>query len=130
MKKIIAMLLTLCLMAETGLSALAEEGTGTGTMMTGGWQITTDATVTDEVKALLDKAFDGIDGSAIEPIALLGTQLVAGTNYCILSRISPVVQDPVPYYVLIYIYADLSGGAQLLQIQELDPAAMMEDDNG
>ena len=128
MRKIMAFLLVLCICLGFG-TAVPAEGTETVTPMPGGWQVTTDETVTEETRTLLNKAFDGIDGEAIKPIAVLGTQVVAGTNTCILCRITPAVTDAVPYYVLIYIYEDLQGNVQLLQIQELDLGIVYEDDS-
>lgn len=65
-------------------------------------------------------------GAQHEPIALLGTQVVAGTNYCLLCRSTPVVPDAVSHYTLMYIYADLEGGAEILDMVDLDIAAMLD----
>ena len=135
MKKIMAVLLALILCL--GLSALAEEENtavepipaGPG-MLAGGWQATEDATVTEETKELLSKALGGIGEEAIVPVAVLGTQVVAGQNTCVLCRITPDAEFAVPYYALIYIYKDLQGNAQLLQIRELDLSLLFDDDNG
>ena len=135
MKKIIAVLLALMLCLT--LSALAEEENpeaveipaGPG-MLAGGWQATADATVSEETKELLSQAFGGIGGEAIVPVAVLGTQVVAGQNICVLCRITPDAEGALPYYALIYIYRDLEGGAQLLQIRELDLGLLYDDDNG
>ena len=123
MKKLTALSLALCLMLVLASAAPAEEAPEKTLM--GGWEATADSTVTDHEKELLNKAFDGLN-SAIEPLALLGTQVVAGTNYCILARVTPAFENPKPYYVLIYIYEDLQGGVQLLQIRDFDIAALYE----
>ena len=128
MKKLFAFLLVLCISLGFSMSVPAE-GTENMAPMLGGWQATSDETVTEETRALLNKAFDGIDGEAIKPIAVLGTQIVAGTNTCVLCRITPSVTEAVPYYVLIYIYEDLQGNVQLLQIQELELGVAYEDDS-
>ena len=135
MKKIIAVILALMLCLS--VSALAEEENteavvipeGPGMLM-GGWQATEDAAVTEETKELLKQAFGDIGGEPIVPVAVLGTQVVAGQNICILCRITPDAEDAVPYYALIYIYKDLEGNAQLLQIRELDLGLLYDDDNG
>lgn len=88
--------------------------------LVGGWTITKDITVSDEAKAAFDKALDGFTGVDYQPLALLGTQVVAGTNYCILCEAKVVYPDAVPYYALVYIYADLQGGAKILNIVSLD----------
>ena len=53
------------------------------------------------------------------PVALLSTQLVAGMNYCILCQITPVVPNPEPSWALVYIYADLQGNAEIMNVYEL-----------
>ena len=135
MKKIMAVLLALLLCLS--LSALAEEESAEPApvpaapgMLAGGWQATEDAAVSEETKALLLQAFGGIGEEAIVPVALLGTQVVAGRNFCVLCRISPDAEGAVPYYALIYIYQDLQGNAQLLQIRELDLGLLYDEDNG
>ena len=44
---------------------------------------------------------------------------VAGTNYCILCQITPVVPDATPAWALVYIYADLDGNAEITNVYEL-----------
>jgi len=93
----------------------------TAEMMAGGWEnVPCEAGILPEgAQAAFDKATEQLDGAIYTPVALLSTQVVAGTNYCILCQISPVVPDPVPAWVLVYIYADLQGGAEILNVYEL-----------
>lgn len=114
MKKLLALLLALTLCAMALLPALAEGG-----MLTGGWTATEDAAVTEDALSAFTKAMDGFVGSTVEPVALLGTQVVAGLNYCFLCRVTPVVPNAVSHYALVYVYAALDGSAQLLQIDDL-----------
>ena len=101
--------LTLCV-----LPACAE-------MTTGGWETAAceAGTLPEQAQAAFDKATETLDGATYTPVALLSTQIVAGTNYCILCQISPVVPDPVPVWALVYIYADLQGGAEITNVYEL-----------
>lgn len=89
-----------------------------GTLM-GGWAYDADSEITDEIKAKLEKALDGLTGATYEPIANLGVQVVAGLNRCLLCKITPVVPNPVSYYALVYIYEDLEGGASLKEVVDL-----------
>ena len=50
---------------------------------------------------------------------MLATQVVAGTNYCILCYEEHPAQDIPDSYVLMYVYADLQGGADILEICEI-----------
>ena len=113
MKKLIVVLLCAALCATLILPAMAEE------MVAGGWSATADSTVTEEVQTALTKAIEGMAGSQLEPIAVLGTQVVAGTNYCILCRSTPVVPDPIPSYVLVYLYDGVDGTAEILGITDV-----------
>ena len=60
-----------------------------------------------------------MDSAQYIPVALLATQPVAGINYCILCQIVPVVPDPEPGWALVYIYADLQGNAEIMNVYEL-----------
>ena len=86
----------------------------------GGWQVSEDPAITEEAQDAFNKALDGLVGAEYEPIALLATQVVAGTNYCFLCRITPVVPNPVPGYAFVYIYEDLQGNAKILDVQEIE----------
>ena len=110
---LIALVLTL-----TCVGAFAEP-------LLGGWTVCEDAAVTEDAKAALEKALENFVGSKVEPVALLGTQVVAGTNYCLLCRLTNVVPDAVPYYAIVFVYQAADGACELLSISELDPAAML-----
>ena len=124
MKKIVSLLMALVLVLTLCASASAE-------MMTGGWEmaearsaiLTEEAQfepmMTDEAAAAFSKAMENLDGAEYIPVALLATQVVAGTNYCILCQGKYVVPDAKPFWALVYIYADLEGNAQILNIYEL-----------
>ena len=114
MKRIIVCLLALLL----ACSVLP----GTAEMLSGGWQMIPHgaAELPEDAQAAFDRALEALDGAEYTPVALLGTQLVAGTNYCILCQITPVVPDAVPHWALVYIYADLQGGAEITNVYDLD----------
>ena len=90
--------------------------------ITGGWEIPVyePAALPEDAQSAFDAALDGLVGAEYAPVALMGTQLVAGTNYCILCQITPVVPDAVPGWALVYIYADLEGNAEITNIVDLD----------
>ncbi len=112
MKKMICVFAALIMALALCCSASAEH-------MMGGWNVCEDTAVTPEAQAALDKALEGFVGSKVEAVALLATQVVAGTNYCFLCRVSPVVPDPVPSYALVYVYAALDGSASILEFQNI-----------
>ena len=115
MKKIVSVLLVLALALAVSSAALAE-------IMVGGWEVAEHQPVLmmdEEMQAVFDKATGDMDGAVYGPVALLGTQVVAGINYCFLCQITPVVPDPKPVWALVYIYADLEGNAEITNIYEI-----------
>lgn len=121
MKKLFALMLTmlmvlaLCACGQSKAPAAEKEPA-----VVGGWTISEDAALTDEARAAFEKAMEGFTGVGYEPVALIGTQVVSGTNYCILCEARVIVPDAAPYYALVYVYADLKGGAEILNIAALD----------
>lgn len=111
MKKIISLFLILLLCAS---AAMAEQTVG-------GWQnIPHDAAeLPDDAQKAFDKALEGLTGAEYVPVAFLSTQVVAGMNYCILCQITPVVPEATPTWALVYIYADLNGNAEMMNVYDL-----------
>ena len=90
-------------------------------VMTGGWEnIPHEAgELPADAQAAFDKAVDSLVGAEYVPVALMSTQVVAGTNYCILCQITPVVPNATPTWALVYIHADLDGNAEITNVYEL-----------
>lgn len=79
----------------------------TDDVITGGWETAADPTITDEIEGYVSQAQE--DGVTYEPIALLATQVVAGMNYRVLCKATPVVPDPKSYYSILEINIDTAG---------------------
>ncbi len=86
----------------------------------GGWTLTEDAAITPEARDAFEKAMEGLVGVNYTPAALLGTQLVSGTNYCFLCEATVVYPDAKPYYAIVSVYQDLQGKAEILNITAMD----------
>ena len=86
----------------------------------GGWSIVDDTTPTDQAKAALAKALEKLVGANYEAVALLEIQVVAGTNYLLLCKITPVVPNANSHYGIVSVYADLQGGAEITQVASTD----------
>ena len=65
--------------------------------------------MTDAAKAALEKACETLTGAEYTPVALLATQIVAGTNYRIICQSTPAVPGAESSYVIVTVYADLQG---------------------
>jgi len=92
--------------------------------MVGGWAPAADPTITDEIKALLDKATEGLDGVAYDPITYLGSQVVAGTNHAILCKATVLNLNAIPTWKIVYIYEDLQGNVSVMNIADFDVGSL------
>lgn len=84
----------------------------------GGWNI-------DEMKAVnlpqkAQSAFTAITGGLVGveymPVLYVGSQLVNGTNYCILALQTLVLPDPEKRLVKMIINVDTKGAASLVSV--------------
>ena len=136
MKKMMVLLVVLTLVFALAACAnttnQAADGTENGTSaaeqtdaarVAGGWERVSSPEVTTEMRALLEKAADGMVGMTYTPIAYVGTQIVAGRNHCILCTVAPVVPDAEKTYALVYVYEDLDGNAQITQVRRSETQA-------
>lgn len=112
MKKTMICLILVFALVLCAVAATAET-------MVGGWEIQEAGPVPEEAIAALEKATEQMVGAEYTPVALLGTQVVAGINYCILCQVKPVVPDAVPAWALVYVYAGVDGSAEILNVYEL-----------
>ncbi len=112
MKKIFALMLV-AVMLTVSCAALGEG-------LLGGWTPSADPAVTEEIREIFDKGMEGLVGVNYVPVAFLGSQVVAGTNYAILCQAAVVVPDAQPFYAIVYLYQDLEGNVSILNIAELD----------
>ena len=88
--------------------------------LSGGWMPAWESDITDERKALFDRGINGLVGVNYEPVAYLGSQIVAGTNHAFLCRATVVYPGAQPKYVIVYLYEDLQGNVSILNIADFD----------
>ena len=115
MKKVICLLLILTLSIGCLMVSHAEN-------MVGGWTIPEDNKVTEEAAAALEKAQEEIPGAKLVPVALLGSQVVAGVNYVFLCK-TPGEAD---HYDVVHVWAKPDGtalitGDQVIGIGDVAP---------
>ena len=121
MKKILVTVLALLM-----LCSAAACGQKKPEAQVGGWALNESAEMSADAQKAFEKAVEGLMGVNYSPAALLGTQLVSGTNYCVLCEAAVVYPDAQPYWALVYVYADLQGNAKVTNIVPLDPGAILE----
>ncbi len=100
----------------------AEENTE-ATPLAGGWQMPeqiTAAEIPEEAESAFNKAMEGFTGNDLTPMALLGTQVVAGTNYAFLCHSKLVTAEPAESIQVVIVYEDLDGNASITGISSVD----------
>ena len=123
MKKLIAILAAALLLLPL-VSCETKETVEQG--LAGAWEASEDLAVTDAVKDVFEKGLEGLVGVDYEPVACLGTQIVAGTNYAVLARATPVVPDAKPYDAIVFLYKDLSGNVKPMNMAQVGPVVSQE----
>ena len=93
---------------------------GWNEVVDGGWGAASDPAITDEVRALFDKALNGLTGVDYVPVTYLGMQVVAGYNHAILCQATTVYPGASPRWVIMYLFEDLEGGVTITEIRDLD----------
>lgn len=86
---------------------------------TDSWEIPQINKVTVDQKKYFEEAVGKLDGYFYEPVALLGTQIVSGTNYCFLCTPTITADNAMGSMVLTYVYVDLQGEATYLKDDRL-----------
>lgn len=122
MRKLIAMLLALVMVLALGCAA-AEEAEAPG-MKTGGWAAAKDPQITEDLQAIFDKGLEKLLGVHYTPVALLGTQVVAGANYAFLCQATVVAPNADPEWKIVFLYRDLQGDVSILNIADWDFGAL------
>ena len=89
--------------------------------LVGGWSVPEDEQAGLDAFA---KATEGLLGVEYTPLCVLGQQLVAGMNYCVLCRGLGVYPDAQPCYTLAVVYAALDGSATVTDWIELDGSGL------
>lgn len=100
--------------------------------MTGAYEVNKDlkaAKLPEDAEKAFEKALEGLTGESYEPIALLGRQVVSGTNYAILCKGTPSYPDAQSELAVVTIYEDLSGSASILSVEPFDLSAIAGTDH-
>lgn len=132
MKKLLTLLLTLLMVftlvgcGNNGMEEkpvdvpIAEVNEPAQEELVGGFIDAEDGTLTDELKDIFNKAIDGLLGATYEPVELVATQVVAGTNYKFLANGTKTTNSVTKGTYYVTVYEDLSGNVSLLDIETID----------
>ena len=123
-----AAMAALIAMSCAAFSAFADDSTeladdsGYTEFLAGGWEVNTGSTSISKnaaAKAAFKKATAELLGVSYQPIAVLGTQVVAGTKYAILCKATPVIPDAAPDITIMYIYENVDGTVDIYGFQTI-----------
>ena len=115
MKKFAACMLVLLLLC-TPVTAGAEASD---------WDLSAPTEVTEEVRAIFDKATEGLLGVSYVPVCVLGVQ---GDTYCILCKATVIYPNAEPNNVLMYVNEDGIQNIYELWIDKHDKKEGVRDD--
>lgn len=107
-----------------GNSEIAEvedynTGAESSNELSGGTIQAEDVTITKEVQKAFDKATKEYAGTKLEPIALVGTQVVSGTNYKLLCKSTAVTPNAKAQFVIATVYQSLDGSAEITDVANI-----------
>ena len=107
--------------SQTETTAAEESGSE---VIAGGYTDAASPEVPDSVKTVFDKATETLTGVGYEPVAYLGSQVVAGTNHLILCKATPTTADPKSTYALVTLFEGLNGEAEITDVIDSGVAAV------
>ena len=84
------------------------------------WEAASDSAITDEIRAVFEKAMNGFVGVNYVPEAYLGMQTAEEHHHAILCQATTVYPGAVPRWVIVYLSEDPDGGAAIQDIAELN----------
>ena len=93
-------------------------------VLEGGWTINSDvaagAKIDEDVQKAFDSAMEGLVGASYEPIVVLGSQVVSGTNYEVLCKETLADANGTEMLAVVILNVDLDGNSSILKIVEFD----------
>ena len=90
-----------------------------GDNTSGGWEADVNEAKLS-VSERVDGALGSYEGMKFTPIAVLGTQVVAGTNYRVLAYGAPVVPDAVYDLYVVDVFDAIGGEAEISSVKVFD----------
>lgn len=102
-----------------------------GTKLSGGWELditNTNASIPDDAQEAFNNALINYTGMSFEPVALLGKQVVAGTNYMFLCKATPVVPNAETTYKVVVVYNNLENKATISKVSDFNFTKYVNED--
>ena len=114
--------------ADSGSTSATESNAGTkeAPALDGGWeyQPLDEVYLDADAQKIFDNAAKGSDAAKYTPVAVLATQVVAGTNYAFLC------ESDANTWRIVAVYNDLQNKASIFSDEEIDVANVKVADTG
>ena len=99
--------------------------------ISGSWKRAEDPELTDQVRAMFDKAFAGLEGVSYTPYALLATRTTAaGRQYRVLCKATGVYPGAEEVYVVVILQRSWLGRAEIVEIGDAIDRTDLDDEEG
>lgn len=89
-------------------------------MLAGEWMVPEATDITKEIRDMFKAAIGEFDGSKLEPTTVLGTQVVSGTNYHILVKVTPFRTKLESHWAVFTMYSPIGGDPSITEHKDLD----------
>ena len=86
--------------------------------LSGGFTEPVSFEIAPDVKEAFDAAVSGLTGADYEPVANLGSQVVAGKNYRLLCRSTLAAPGAETGYAILKVYVGVDGSREILDIED------------
>ena len=119
---VIAVLIT-GLLVLTGCEEKKEQNNITESIIAGGWKtILTNAKVNmdESVTKIFESAKSDYTALELDPVALLGSQVVAGTNRMFLAKGYQKGEETSAKYKIVIVYTDLQNKSSITSVTDFD----------
>ena len=114
--RIAALLMASAIVFGTAGASVSAATADSETVLAGGWEINRGSLPVSSdsyIEEAFGKAVEADTDFKYQPIAYIGSQVVAGRNICVLCRKTDVNDENHVQIQLVYIYADLKGNAEI-----------------
>ena len=94
------------------------------------WETAETPALTEETRALFDKAFAHLLGVHYVPVAYLGKQVVTGTVHTFLTRATVIYPGAKETYALVFLYEERDGSVRIIDICRSEVPTGMDEPAG
>lgn len=119
MKQLFSLFMVLMLVAGVIGCGATVPANNTGAEPVGAYENAESPEVSDEIASIAARATAKLIGASYEPVALISTQLVNGTNYKLLCTQTVPGKDGAKY-VILTVYNPLQGESEVISIEGSD----------